>query len=66
MFFVKRERNFILILITVITFTEMIIGNNCYRNEIELQQLDKDVCGDYCIYFLKRMSCMEEPNLNFF
>ena len=35
------------------------------RNEIELKQLVSDVCGDYCIYFLKRMSCMGDPNLNF-
>ena len=35
------------------------------RNNIVLQQLDSDVCGDYCIYFLKKMSCMETPSLEF-
>ena len=35
------------------------------RNEIVLQQLDSDVCGDYCVYFLKKMSCMENPSLEF-
>ena len=35
------------------------------RNEIVLQQLDSDVCGDYCVYFLKKISCMENPSLEF-
>ena len=41
------------------------LSRDWIRNDIVLQQLDSDVCGDYCVYFLKKMSCMETPSLEF-